>query len=862
MSKPIFLLFILISVPSLLLAQKSEGGKPYSFKMSVLKSTEIPSVSLKALDMETLTSNNAAQTEPVPYGIFTDTLLDVKSAGKKDIITGHGTIWRLEISSPNARSLQVYFSKYVIPEGASLFIYNNRNQNIKGAFTKKNMQPGSVLMLADFEGNNVTIEYFEPQQTEFEGKLVIGSIGQAFGDVLQSESGTSGFININCPIGKNVQLDKHSVAKMSFRSGQYQVTCSGGLINNTRNDGMPYFITANHCMTTQDEASTLVTYYNYEIAGCNGTQLNSPSLSGASLLYTYQPSDFTLVRLNEIPTAEYQPYYAGWDARDNPTDSVTAIHVPYGNTKKISLDYDSIISNDISVTWDDDSRSPRLSHWVIGFDEGSTSQGSSGSPLFNKKHQIIGQLHGGDDIQAYYGKFSYSYSHKATGFLAVSHYLDPDSSGILAINGYYPSENIPDAFFTSEFEQVCHNTPIQLDDHSVFEPYDRQWKITPATFNFVESTSESSEHPIIEFLQDTVYNVTLNLSRNDSVLSEESLDITSGDSINVTVKASQSGNICDCDFNSIQLSAEGADAYTWTVENNSLDKVEFTNSNGKSTVLKRKPEFKASSDYIVEFRVTGQQASCLNSQVLSYKLIKPDNDDIENAALLIYGKSESFDNICASVQSNEPIPPHTDCVSQKSWCDEYGNGENIVENSVWFKFIAGTTGRVTISSSGFDNELALYAADSAAAILNGNYTLIGASDDRSDSDYRPMLTSATVVPGKTYWVQVDGSGGGLEDLFTVTLTSVLPTASEQVSSEVTIVYPQPASDMVYIQNSRWTEHEARVVVYNTSGACIQDEHKSVNTNGITLNTSAWQPGIYIAAITVGGEQFITRIAKK
>jgi hypothetical protein len=265
---------------------------------------------------------------------------------------------------------------------------------------------------------------------------------------------------------------------------------------------------------------------------------------------------------------------------------------------------------------------------------------------------------------------------------------------------------------------------------------------------------------------------------------------------------------------------------------------------------------------VVEFRVTGQQSSCINSQVITYKLIKPDNDDIENAALLTYGKSESFDNICASVQANEPIPPHTECVSQNSWCDEYGNGENIVENSVWFKFVAGTTGRVTVSSSGFDNELALYAADSAAAILNGLYTIIGASDDRSDSDYRPLLTSATVVPGKTYWIQVDGSGGGLEDLFTVTLTSVLPTASEQVSSETTIVYPQPASDVVYIQNNRWTEQEARVVVYSTSGSCIQNELKDVNTNGITLNTSAWQPGIYIAAITVGGEQFITRIAKK
>ena len=66
-----------------------------------------------------------------------------------------------------------------------------------------------------------------------------------------------------------------------------------------------------------------------------------------------------------MPTGAYQPYYAGWDVKDEATDEVTGIHVPYGNTLKISIDHDSIVSNSDPITWEDDSRSPIGSHWMI-----------------------------------------------------------------------------------------------------------------------------------------------------------------------------------------------------------------------------------------------------------------------------------------------------------------------------------------------------------------------------------------------------------------------------------------------------------------------------------------------------------------
>jgi hypothetical protein len=260
--------------------------------------------------------------------------------------------------------------------------------------------------------------------------------------------------------------------------------------------------------------------------------------------------------------------------------------------------------------------------------------------------------------------------------------------------------------------------------------------------------------------------------------------------------------------------------------------------------------------------VVGSQATCKDTITVTYDVLKPENDDIENAAVLQYGMSEYFTNICASVQLNEPVPPFSSCTSQNSWCDEYGTGENIVENSVWFKFAASSTGRVSITSTGFDNQIALYEADSANAILSGNYIILAANDDRSDSDFRPLIISEPVTPGKTYWIQADGSGGGLESEFYITLTELSATPVKQEISQNLAVYTVPTEDLVYFKNTDWTEHQARVFVYSTSGACMMDENRPISNQEIRVSTGGWEAGVYIVKIIAGNQEYVSRIVKR
>ena len=86
-----------------------------------------------------------------------------------------------------------------------------------------------------------------------------------------------------------------------------------------------------------------------------------------------------------------------------------------------------------TIQWQGSASSPVASHWQVKFDVGQTAGGSSGSPLFNKKKQVIGQLHGGDDIYDLYGKLSYSWLHPSSKYKRLRSYLDPDSTGITSL---------------------------------------------------------------------------------------------------------------------------------------------------------------------------------------------------------------------------------------------------------------------------------------------------------------------------------------------------------------------------------------------------------------------------------------------
>ena len=171
--------------------------------------------------------------------------------------------------------------------------------------------------------------------------------------------------------------------------------CSGTLLNNTRQDLTPYFLTAAHCVATEEEARSVIAFWHYQTQTCNGelSDFQSvPRTEGASLLSTTgfrevgdPEGDMTLLRLEgDLPDGVM---FQGWDADPQPIGAqVTGIHHPgsdWGTFKRIS--FGQIIPDPGFGTSDD-------VYVFTSYTQGYTEPGSSGSALFSSPRTVVGAL--------------------------------------------------------------------------------------------------------------------------------------------------------------------------------------------------------------------------------------------------------------------------------------------------------------------------------------------------------------------------------------------------------------------------------------------------------------------------------------
>ena len=333
------------------------------------------------------------------------------------------------------------FNKFHIPIGAKLFLYDESSEHILGAFTSNNNKESHVFAVAPIFSDRIIIEYFEPYYAEFDGVVEVGQVYHGYidisEDIINSLDGTCE-VDINCSEGDNWQTEKKAVCRIIFGNG----TCSGALINNTNYDGTPYFLTANHCISTEKYAHICIFYFNFENKYCGRQSIASvQTLSGATLKATSTNTDFTLLELLEVPNITCQPYYAGWDRNISHGEGGVGIHHPKSLPKKIST-YE--MAPKLHSCRDN---FYLIDEWIeTEHGHGVTEKGSSGSPLFNNKHRIIGQLYGGcsghndncnDPSNDYsiYGKFYLSWDSGNSAATRLKDWLDPTNKNYMYIDG-------------------------------------------------------------------------------------------------------------------------------------------------------------------------------------------------------------------------------------------------------------------------------------------------------------------------------------------------------------------------------------------------------------------------------------------
>ncbi len=487
--------------PGQAMAQISQGKMPQQWNTS--EPVSIKWMEFEALDMAQLAREDAATAKfkdaPWRFGIEHEVLWDAETHGTW---TQEGTydVWRLGVRADLATSWSFYFSSFDVPKGGELFVWNASREAFLGSFTYANEKPWDGLAIGLLDGSGVVLEYRQPQGLMETPALIVSQAVQGYRSLLkraaevdekmnvQGPFGNSGScnINVNCPEGADWQIEKTAVALIV--NGGF-ASCSGSMINNTANDGTPYFLTANHCL---GNPNTWTYYFNHESSTCSGSSgPTSMSISGGNLLVADGGADVALIELSSAPPASWDVEYAGWDASGATPENATGIHHPSGDVKKICFEEDSPYTSSTggAQVW-----------WIDNWEAGVTEPGSSGSPLFDQNHRIIGQLYGGaaacsgsvnNGAFDYYGRFNVSWG------LGVSEYLDPSNSGTLVLDGY-PSGYNSDAGCTDA--TACNYDPTALvDDGSCIinasvitfvlltdnYPAETTWNITDASGSIV-----------------------------------------------------------------------------------------------------------------------------------------------------------------------------------------------------------------------------------------------------------------------------------------------------------------------------------------------------------------------------------------
>ena len=392
MKKIIIAALLIISVHGLK-AQINYGGQPYAFthNISIPEEIVMPTVDVEKYIAEDMANTDAKK--PFRFGAEIDTALNINNIGSWDTLPNGDRVWQLKITSKKAKSLNFIFSSFFVPKGGKVFIYTPDHNYIGGAFTEKSNNPDKVFSTSLYPGASVIIECYEPLSAIVLTELTVSTVVHGYRDIFfktdKGNYGTSGScnININCSAGNDWQIEKRGVA-LILRGGSAH--CTGALINNTANDETPYFLTAYHCINGYSP-SNFVFVFQHEADNCNGT--TGPTIytiNYASVIASGSDSDFALLKLNDSVPHSYNPYYLGWSKSSTAPTAMTCIHHPSGDIKKISHAGAGSSSSYLDNT--DDGTHWKVSRWL----QGTTEGGSSGSPLFDQNHQIIGQLHAGD----------------------------------------------------------------------------------------------------------------------------------------------------------------------------------------------------------------------------------------------------------------------------------------------------------------------------------------------------------------------------------------------------------------------------------------------------------------------------------
>ena len=462
--------------------QKSSG--PHGPEGKPLES--IATMAMTAVDNEKLLEEAQQRSwdEPPRFATGLDVQFNPAVAGTWETLENGLQMWRMRITSADAVSMNLGFTAYHMPPGGQLYVYSPDYSQVLGPDTEADNEQHGQLWTPIVDGAEVVVEVSLPASEASQLQLELTTVNHGFTDFETAEKSGSCNVDVICSQGNSWRSQIRSVGRYTI-SGAF--LCSGALINNTAQNFRPFFLTANHCLSTPSAAASVVVYWNYNCPTCrvigsaeNGTPVSTaglPTQTGAFLRATYAPSDVTLLELDENVAASVNAFWSGWDRSGANATAAVAIHHPQGHEKRISFENQATsITSYLGTAVPGNGTHIRITDW----DQGTTEGGSSGSPLFDQNGRIIGQLHGGfaacgNNDSDWYGRFSVSWTGGGTSASRLRDWLDPSNSGAGVLNGV-TQPSVADSFEPDNTDATAK--PITLGTtqiHSIRPVGDVDW---------------------------------------------------------------------------------------------------------------------------------------------------------------------------------------------------------------------------------------------------------------------------------------------------------------------------------------------------------------------------------------------------
>ena len=390
--------------------------------------------------------------------------LGASSVGSSSVAMGasrstrEGTVWTTAVRVPGATALRLHLTGFDLPKGAEAYVYNMAGQAF-GPYTFRGPLRNGDLYTNTVFGEQILLQVHTPADAPRASRVNIAEVGIMGARFAAPRYGPKGAFDINdmkaftaqasnlcsnnadcivnaaCQSSSVVNTAKDAIATILFQSGASFYICTGGLIADTVTTSViPFFLTANHCISSSGEAASVETYFDYATTcsspNCTQPYNNVGETVGSTLVAGSSNTDVTLLRLSAAPTTpDGVAAYLGY------------LTTPVANTNNLALYRISHPSGSpqaytegVVDTTKGTCRTLPRGDFIYSRDTlGGTEGGSSGSPVVNGAGQIVGQLYGACGFNVNDACDSASNA-TVDGAFAVSYpllapYLNPGSGG-------------------------------------------------------------------------------------------------------------------------------------------------------------------------------------------------------------------------------------------------------------------------------------------------------------------------------------------------------------------------------------------------------------------------------------------------